>query len=64
MVQRKSYISVRKKYIEELQKECGVSRTSVYNALNYSCNSDSAKKVRDLALTKYEGIKASRPVFA
>lgn len=60
---KKKYISVSENSIRALSAETNVSRATVYNALNYSSNSDIAQKIRRLAVEVYGGIEATRVLW-
>lgn len=40
-----------------------VGKTSLYQALNGSCNSEQAKRLRKLALSSYGGVEWSKPIL-
>jgi len=54
-------ILVDKHDINRIAEECGCRRVTVYNALRYACNSDTAKKVREVAKNKYGGKEVLMP---
>lgn len=44
-------------------KSLGIGTTTLYAALNYTSNSDEAKRTRKLALSKYGGVEIRKPIF-
>ena len=44
-------------------KSLNIGKTTLYAALNYTSNSDEAKRTRKVALTKYGGVEFSKPIF-
>ena len=57
-------ILVPRRYINVLMEEYGKSQASIYYALNYTLNSEDAKKIREDALEKYEGVEVNQIVLA
>ena len=63
MATNRKVIAVPKENFEPLRLEAGVSRATVYNALNGNSNSASAQKIRHLAATKYNGKARTKVVW-
>ena len=63
MPTKRTIIVVPKGSVEALCKELNVSRSSVYNALNKTTNSEMAQKIRRLALSDYGGTTSSKIMF-
>lgn len=63
MATKRKVIALTKDSFKGLQEEVGASRTTVYQSLNGSCNSETAQKIRHLALTKYNGKTHSKIVW-
>ena len=63
MAIRRKYISVKKEVIQALCKELNVHRSSVYSALNYTSNSETAQQIRRLAITTYGGVEATKVIW-
>lgn len=49
--------------VDKMVTAYGVSRATVYNALNYSSNSEQAKLLRKKALEEYNGAMDKRTLF-
>ena len=49
--------------VDKMCRELMIGRTTLYEALNYSSDSPSAKRTRDLAISKYGGVETTRPRF-
>jgi len=60
---KRNIITVKKEFIGAICAEMNVSRASVYNALNYSTNSDTAQKIRRLAIQNYGGIETKKVIW-
>jgi len=65
MEEQKKYerISVAKGIISLLSTEYGVSTITVYNALAGRSNSDKAKNIREMAMSRYGGRISTIQVF-
>lgn len=63
MAAKRTIITLTKANFEALRKSQNVSRSSVYNALNYSTNSETAQLIRRLALSTYGGVKATKVIW-
>lgn len=63
MPKKRTYISVPQGTVEALCKEAGVKRSAVYSALNYSSNSESAQKIRKLALSVFGGVECTKAIW-
>ena len=60
---KRTCISVPKGTVEKLCKEVNVKHSAVYSALNYASNSESAQKIRHLALTVYGGVEIKKVIW-
>lgn len=60
MAQRRTIIVVPNGSVQAIMNELNVKRSCVYNALNYSSNSETAQHIRRLALSVYGGVKATK----
>lgn len=60
-IAKKQKILIEEEKIPLLMEECQCSRSSVYYALAFVTNSKLAKKVRDIATTKYDAKVANIP---
>lgn len=60
---KKKCISISSESARALANETNVSRATVYNALNYTTNSELAQKIRRLAMETYGGVEATRVVW-
>ena len=49
--------------VDAIVNELGVSRSAFYNALNFGSNSESAQRIRDVALKTYGGILTKKIVW-
>lgn len=63
MSQKVEVISLRKDQFTKLCNELNVKRSAVYNALNHTSNSESAQKIRRLAMSDYGGRITSKIVW-
>lgn len=63
MTKKKKIISVAHGTVERIATELRVSRSSVFNALAYRSESDSAKLIREKALKEYGGIETTKIIF-
>ena len=57
MARKKQIIQVPRENVEKLAKSMQVSKVAVWNALAYRSDSDNAKRIRQLALSDYGGMK-------
>lgn len=48
---------------EEMRRELMIGRTTLYEALNFTSDSPSAKRTRQLAISKYGGVETVKPRF-
>lgn len=48
---------------DEICKALNIGKTTLYSALNYTSDSDDAKRTRDVVLAKYGGVKDKRIVW-
>ena len=60
-IAKKQKILIEDEKIPLLMQECQCSRSSVYYALSFVTNSSLAKKIRDVATTKFDGKLANIP---
>lgn len=60
---KREIITVPRGSVEGLCKATNVKKGTVYNALNYTSNSEIAQKIRKLALNEYGGFKIKKPIF-
>ena len=60
---KRKIITVPKGKIAIICRSMNVKRSTVYNALNYNSNSESAQLIRRLALTQYGGVETSKIIF-
>lgn len=63
MTKKRKIIMVPRGSIAKICEEIGCKKTLVFNALSYNVDSEQARKVRDLAIMKYNGIITSKPVL-
>ena len=63
MPKKRTYISVKQGTVQSIMKELNVHRSAVYSALNYSSNSESAQKIRQLALNVFGGVECSKVIW-
>ena len=63
MATRRTVITLTKSNFEALRKSKNVSRSSVYDALNGSSNSETAQQIRRLALSTYGGVKTTKVIW-
>lgn len=63
MAIKRKYIAVQVGIVEALCKRLNVKRASVYNALNYTTNSETAQNIRRLALSEYGGVEATKVIW-
>ena len=63
MAQKRNVISLRKDQFQKLCNDLQVKRNTVYAALNYTSNSESAQLIRQKAMSIYGGIVTSKAVF-
>ena len=63
MPKKRTYISVPQGTVQALCNELNVHRSAVYSALNYSSNSESAQKIRELALSVYGGVECTKAIW-
>ncbi len=60
-IAKKQKILIEDEKIPLLMQECQCSRSSIYYALSFVTNSSLAKKIRDVATTKFEGKQVNVP---
>lgn len=63
MAIKRTVITLTKSNFEALRKSQNVSRSSMYDALNGSSNSETAQQIRRLALSTYGGVKATKVIW-
>lgn len=63
MAIKRTIITLTKSNFEALRKSQNVSRSSMYDALNGSSNSETAQQIRRLALSTYGGVKATKVIW-
>ncbi len=63
MVRRKEIIQIPRGSIEKLMKTTGCSRSAVWNALAYRCDSETAKIIRKQAIELFGGVKTKKLVL-
>ena len=63
MASKKRCISVPVGVIDQLREETKAGRSTVYYSLRYERDSEVARKIRDLALTKYGGRMITKIVW-
>lgn len=63
MAIKRTVITLTKGNFEALRKSQNVSRSSMYDALNGSSNSETAQQIRRLALSTYGGVKATKVIW-
>lgn len=63
MARKREIIKVPVGNVEKMATANSVSRATVYNALNYSSNSEQAKMLRKQALEEYGGVPEKRVLF-
>lgn len=63
MALKRKYITVPRGSVEAISNALNVNRASVYNALNYTTNSETAQQIRRLALSTYGGVEASKVIW-
>jgi len=49
--------------VEIMCRELMIGRTTLYEALNFTSDSPSAKRTRQLAISKYGGVETVKPRF-
>jgi hypothetical protein len=60
---KRTIIIVPRGAVEEICRSQNVGKTTVYAALNYSSFSESAERIRHLALNTYGGIKTQKIIL-
>jgi hypothetical protein len=60
---KRKIITVPKGQVENICRSMNVKRATVYNALNYNSNSESAQLIRRLAISTYGGVETSKIIF-
>lgn len=63
MASKRPVITLTKSNFEALRKSQNVSRSSMYDALNGSSNSETAQLIRRLALSTYGGVKVTKVIW-
>ena len=63
MAQKRKIITVPVGVAEKIAKDQNCSRSTVYNALNGTTHSESAKYIRHLATTIYGGVEVTKVYF-
>ena len=60
MAQRRSIIRVPNGNVQKIMAELNVKHSCVYDALNYTTNSEIAQKIRRLAISDYGGVTVTK----
>lgn len=63
MAFKRRIIMIPRGTIDKICKAEKVGRTTVYAALNYTSNSEDAKRIRKRALSIYGGVETTKPIF-
>lgn len=63
MPKKKPIIVIPRGSASTICKNLRIGRTTLYAALNYTSNSESAKLTREVVLSKYGGIETKKVVF-
>lgn len=63
MARRKKIIAIPKGSIEKLMAATGCSRSAVWNALAYRCESETAEMIRRTALESFGGVETTKLVL-
>ena len=63
MAVKRTVIVLTKDKFEALRKSQNAGRSQMYNALNYTSNSQSAQNIRRLALSMYGGEKTTKIIW-
>lgn len=63
MAFKKKVITVPKGAVDGIRRSLNVDRATVYNALAYRSNSETAQQIRRLATSTYGGIETTKVVF-
>lgn len=63
MARKKKIIQIPPKNVELLAKTMNVGKVTVWNALAYRSESDTAQQIRRLAMSDYGGIETVKTVF-
>jgi len=63
MARKKKIIQIPRKNVGLLAQATLTSETTVYNALAYRSDSESAKKIRRLAISEYGGIETTKTIM-
>lgn len=62
-IRRKKFIQVPPGAVEKICKALNCKKTAVYDALNYTSDSNLAETIRDEALNYYGGVKTSKLIM-
>lgn len=63
MAFKKKVITVPRGAVDGIRRSLNVDRATVYNALAYRSNSETAQQIRRLATSTYGGIETTKVVF-
>ncbi len=63
MAKKRPIISLPRGTVQKFCQAENISTTALYNALNYSCNSAAAKRLRKIAVSVYGGIEWNKPIL-
>lgn len=63
-VRKKKKILIPARFRKAIIAEFGCGQTTLYAALDYTSNSDQAKKIRFAAINRYEGVEVNVPILA
>ncbi len=63
MVRKKKIIQIPRRNVAMLAKATLSSETSVYNALAFRSDSETAQQIRRLALSEYGGIETTKTIM-
>lgn len=63
MAFKKKVITVPKGAVDGIRRSLNVDRSTVYNALTYRSNSETAQQIRRLATSTYGGIETTKVIF-
>lgn len=63
MAFKKKVITVPRGAVDGIRRSLNVDRATVYNALAYRSNSETAQQIRRLATSTYGGIETTKVIF-
>ena len=63
MAKKVPVIKIPKGQADKICMALKIGRTTLWEALNYCSNSDSAKNTREVVLSKYGGVKTTKVIF-